>query len=218
VRMAIAMPILAVALVLAVPSQLRNRYTTLVKSQNDGSLTANEEEASGSTEARLELLKDSITTTIMHPLFGVGPGNFMVQQAQLALDRGEAYGMWHVTHNSYTELSSETGIPGLLIYLAFVVQCWRVLTRIRRRRYVSKDVRVMSQTLQAALVVLVTVAFFDSVGYGPNIPILAGLITALSVIARNQQVGYETKSRGNEATPSLPEPEYEPALTSPLYN
>lgn len=217
-RMVFALPILLVVLLLAVPANLRNRYTTVFAPQ-DEEVTYNQAEAIGSTQARLELLKDSITTTIRHPLFGVGPGNFMVAQVQLALDRGEAYGMWHVTHNSYTELSSETGIPGLLIYLAFVVQCWRVLGVIRRRRHVSKDVVAMSQTLRAALVVLVTVAIFDSVGYGPNVPIMAGLITALSFVARDEQARYKTESKRDEAAPpALPEPEYEPALTSPLYN
>lgn len=217
VQMVFALPILLVVLLLAVPSNLRNRYITVFKPHNEES-TYNEAEAIGSTQARLELLKDSIATTIRHPLFGVGPGNFQVAQAQLAIDRGEAYGMWHVTHNSYTELSSETGIPGLLIYLAFVVQCWRVLSVIRRRRHVSRDVVAMTQTIRAALVVLVTVAFFDSVGYGPNVPIMAGLITALSFIARDEQARYKTESKRDEAAPALPEPEYEPALTSPLYN
>jgi len=218
VRMVFAIPILIVALALTSTSNIRNRYTALFRPQDEEVLTGNEAEAIGSTEARLQLLKDSITTTIRHPLFGVGPGNFMVEQVQLALDRGEAYGMWHVTHNSYTELSSETGIPGLLIYLLFVFQCWKTLTLIRRRKYASKDVLVMSQTLRAAFLVLVTVATFDSVAYGPNIPIIAGLITALSFIARGQRVSYQDQSKRDETAPLLPEPEYEPALTSPLYN
>lgn len=218
VRLLIAMPILMMVLVLSAPSHLRNRYITWFAPRGEESLTDNQAEAIGSTEARLVLLKDSITTTIRHPLFGVGPGNFVVEQAQLAIDRGELYGMWHVTHNSYTELSSETGIPGLLIYSAFLFQCWKTLTLIRHRKYVSKDILVMSQTLRATFLFLVTVAIFDSVAYNPNLPILAGLITALGFIARDQRVPSKTEGKSEDIIPSLPEPEYEPALTSPLYN
>lgn len=216
-RMVFALPILVIGLALAAPSHLRSRYTTVFKPQDEHS-TYNEAEAIGSTELRLQLLKDSITTTLMHPLFGVGAGNFMVYQEQLALDRGDAYGLWHVTHNSYTQLSSELGFPGLLIFLAFLYQCWRTLSGIHRRRYLSKEVVVMSQTLRAAFLVLVTVAFFDSVAYAPDLPIMAGLATALSFIARDQRPPVKTESKHEETMPQLPEPEYETALTSPLYN
>ena len=45
----------------------------------------------------------------------------------------------------------------------------------------------MAMTLQAAFLVLVTVAFFESFGYEASVPIVAGLITALSTIAGQQR-------------------------------
>ncbi len=217
-RMLLSIPIVLLVVALAVPSQLRERYTTFFK-VNTVHETATEEEAIGSSETRLELLKDSITTTIKHPLFGVGPGNFMVEQAALATARGEAYGLWRVTHNSYTELSSETGIPGLIIYMVFLVQSWLVLGKILRKKHVPPEVLLMAQTLRASFLVLVTTAVSDSVAYDANIPIMAGLITALSLIARDQRIHYAArKQKKDERTAPAPfEPEYEPALTSPLY-
>jgi O-antigen ligase len=213
-RLIIATPVLLFALLLVVPSQLRERYTTLFRTQ---SMTTAQVEASGSSAARLELLKDSITMTIMHPLVGVGPGNFMVAQQNLALARGEPFGLWHVTHNTYTELSSEMGIPGLAIYVIFLFQCWKTLAIILRRRGVSEEVLLMAQTLRAALVVLATVAFFDSYGYNANIPILAGLITALSFIAHSQRIANKIASKSVENAPSLPEPAFEPAWSGSPY-
>ena len=81
----------------------------------------------------------STLTAVNHPLFGVGPGNFQVAQnwsLHHAVD--DPCGLWHVTHNSYTELSCEMGIPGLMIYLIFLLQCWRVLSSIIRKKYVTK--------------------------------------------------------------------------------
>jgi O-antigen ligase len=216
-KMIVAVPILLVGLVMMMPKQLRDRYTTLFEKKDPSQLTASEIDASGSSDARLELLLDSITLTLNHPFFGVGPGNFQVAQNGLAIQRGEPYGLWHVTHNTYTELSSEMGITGLLIYVAFLVQCWRVLSSIIRKKYVTKDVRVMAKTLQAAFLVMVTVAFFESFGYDVNIPIVAGLITALSFIARDQRPPQDLREKIEEPPAQLPEPEYEPAWSGRLY-
>jgi O-antigen ligase len=213
-KLIIALPVLFVGLVLVVPSGLRNRYTTLFKANE--SMTQEQVDAFNSSEARLKLLKDSIAITIRHPLFGTGPGNFMVAQSDLASARGEPYGLWHVTHNSYTQLSSEVGIPGLLIYLAFLVQCWRELRAIRKKK-VSRDVRVMAQTLGAALVILVTIAFFDSFAYNTNLPILAGLITALSFIAQAQRSSKTALSKSAGSSLSAQEAALEPAWSGPPY-
>lgn len=217
-RVLLAIPIVLLIVAFTVPSGLRARYTTFFAPKTDARLSGNAEEAAGSSEARLELLKDSITTTIRHPLFGVGPGNFMVEQEHLALARGEQYGLWRVTHNSYTELSSETGIPGLVIYLMFLYQCWRVLKLVLRRKHLSKEVKLMAHVLQASLLVMLTVAATDSAAYDTNLPILAGMITALSFIARDRAKIDTTQGKREEPAPEPYVPEYEPALTSPLYD
>ena len=67
-------------------------------------------------QARLALLKASWTATLEHPFLGVGPGIFMDYQANSARGSGER-GMWHVTHNAYTQVSSECGLPALVFYL-----------------------------------------------------------------------------------------------------
>ena len=176
-------------------------------------------DAAGSSEARLQLLLDSVYLTFAHPIFGVGPDDFQVAQNDLAVKRGQAYGLWHVTHNTYTELSCEMGIPGLLIYLAFLLQCWRVLflhysQEIHFRRMLC---RMMARVLQAAFLVMVTVAFFESFGYDTNIPIVAGLIAALSFVAQGQRPRKDSQIKIEEPPAQLPEPEYEPAWSGRLY-
>jgi hypothetical protein len=51
----------------------------------------------GSLEARKDLLKKSVMVALTHPVFGVGPGCFLL------VDQG-----WHVAHNAYTELVGHT--------------------------------------------------------------------------------------------------------------
>jgi hypothetical protein len=75
----------------------------------------------------------------------------------------------------------------------------------------------MAKTLQAAFLVMVTVAFFESFGYDVNIPIVAGLITALSFIARDQRPPQDLREKIEEPPAQLPEPEYEPAWSGRLY-
>ena len=206
-------PIILVLLIIMMPSQIRTRLTTVFSTNNDQPITVTEESALGSTQARLMLLKDSLLLTLEHPVFGVGPGNFQTVQNELAQQRGLRKGLWHETHNSYTQLSSETGLPGLIIYLAFLYQCWKVLKSIMRKRAegLSTEVRIMGETLRAAFLVLLTVAAFDSFAYNVNIPVLAGMITAMSFIAQRQRAAAKIPSSGVPELSELPEPDLEPA-------
>ena len=77
----------------------------------------------GSTQSRFELLKDSIRLTFANPLLGVGPGMFMVAQNTMARDEGEINGTWQGTHNTYTQFSSEVGIPALLMFVIVIYYC-----------------------------------------------------------------------------------------------
>jgi len=195
IRLALAIP-LAVALLVAVaPQQILSRYTTLFGTgiNADTAQTLSTEErnllvaAAASAEQRLQILKDSISMTMAHPLFGVGPNNFPVAQNDLAIARGQERGGWVVTHNTYTQISSEMGIPGLVLYLVFLYRCFKPLNSIVRTRHPGRtwqELHGLAKSLRASLVVLLTIALFDSYGYDPNILILAGLSCALTLIAQ----------------------------------
>ena len=97
-------------LVLAVlPQSMMQRYATLFTSDTD------DQEAVESTAARTHLLLSSIRFTIQHPIFGVGPGEFSDYEASVAKSEGRR-AAWQVTHNAYTQVSSENGIPALLFF------------------------------------------------------------------------------------------------------
>jgi O-antigen ligase len=111
-------------------------------------------EASGSAQQRKELFFQSLKVTAQHPLFGVGPGNFVVVS-----------GVWHVTHNSYTQISAEGGIPAFLLYLLIF---WRGIGNLRDiRKYpkTGKRIRLFSMALEASLAAYLVGSFFASDAY-----------------------------------------------------
>ena len=79
-----------------------------------GSLFGEEhKEAEESEASRSYLFWTSVEYSFAHPVFGVGPGqfsNYEGAQATAASRRGN----WHATHCSWTQVSSECGIPALL--------------------------------------------------------------------------------------------------------
>ena len=120
----------------------------------DPTTNSQKTEASESAQARKELLLKSLEVTAEHPLFGVGPGNFVVIS-----------GMWHATHNSYTQISAEGGIPAFLLYVLIL---WRAIANLRAiRKYpkTEKGIRVFSMALEASLAAYLVGSFFASVAY-----------------------------------------------------
>jgi O-antigen ligase len=86
--------------------------------------------AEESTEGRMELLRRSIEYTFEHPIFGLGLGNFnLVSGAQHS---GEP-NAWMGTHNTFTQVSSEAGLPALGLYLALLIVTARSMYRVRHR-------------------------------------------------------------------------------------
>jgi O-antigen ligase len=110
----------------------------------------------GSLDARRELLDQSISITLHHPIFGVGPGNFEVVTET-----------WHVTHNTYTELSSEGGIPSLLIFLTILGLTFRNLRGLGKapRYKTDPELRLFNSALWAGMWAYVVGAAFSSTAY-----------------------------------------------------
>jgi O-antigen ligase len=147
--------------------------------------------AYASAQERQQLLWRSIEVTMEHPLFGVGPGNF----EQLS-------GNWLVAHNSYTQMSSEGGIPALIFYVLIL---WSGFMNIRTARQFAKGQRqatLLAKGLHASLAGYVIGSFFLSVPFSFFPYILAAYTTALLWITKKS----EPQSWKLEATPVLPGP------------
>lgn len=113
-------------------------------------------DVAGSSDQRTELLKRSILVTIRNP-WGIGIGNFpLVGQHSLQ------------THNVFTQVSSELGIVGLILYLIFLVSPFRKLGAIERTEFAKENFGwfyYLSVGLQASIVAYMVSAFFAAVAY-----------------------------------------------------
>jgi O-antigen ligase len=216
IKLMVVLPIVFLAVLVLLPADLLLRYTTYFGTYDVFKASAMERVrmgAIGSAEVRKQLLIDSLIITLRHPLMGVGPGNFAVVQSELALARGDQRGFWHLTHNTYTQISSEMGVIGLVIYLAFLFNVLRVLNSIIRTRSPSpiwQNLRQLALPLRTAFIVFLPVAFFDSLAYTADVPILAGLATALGFMAQKQRAIDRAAKAPIVAAEPLLEPGLEP--------
>ena len=164
-------------LVLAVlPQTLLHRYATLFTNDSD------DIEAIESTQARTHLLKSSIQFTFQHPIFGVGPGEFSDYEADVAKIAGKK-GAWQVTHNAYTQVSSEAGIPALVLFLAAIFMSFRTFGRVYRAARSRPGLRSMAMACfccQLSLVGFCTATVFLSLAYTMYLPTMSGLALAFS--------------------------------------
>jgi len=110
----------------------------------------------GSSDQRRELLERSIIVTLRNP-WGIGIGNFPIVGVHNL-----------VTHNAFTQVSSEIGLLGLLAYLIFMVSPFRKLAAIERT-LLARDEHdwfyYMSIGLQASIVAYMVSSFFVAVAY-----------------------------------------------------
>jgi O-antigen ligase len=126
----------------------------------------------GSSSARSELLKKSVITSIAHPVFGVGMGNFHFVAAREA-----------ESHNAFTQVSSEMGLAAALIYAMFVVAPLRRLRRIEGECLSAKDrsrYYFLAVGLQVSIIGYMVASFFASVAYNFYVYYLVGYAICMS--------------------------------------
>jgi O-antigen ligase len=170
------------------PGQVASRLATVVDafySRGSEEMT----EADLSATQRRQLLSDSIRYTVTHPLTGVGPGQFTDVRWQEGVEEGRPKG-WLITHNTYTQVSSENGIPAFLFYLLFLFGIYRTLRVVRALNAPEshpgwRAVRSMRNCLMAAFVFYAICAFFLSTFGYMHVMLVAGLALALERVTRS---------------------------------
>ncbi|MBC7932472.1 MAG: O-antigen ligase family protein [Rubrivivax sp.] len=146
---------------LLLPPEFILRLLSVVGDGSDG----------GSAAQRQGLLIRSVYVSILHPLFGVGMNNFHI----LSLRE-------QVSHNAYTQVSAEMGLPALAFYVLFMLSTLKRLRRIERETYETRDrarVFYLAVGLQASLIGYMVSSFFASVAYLWYVYYLAGYALCL---------------------------------------
>lgn len=191
--------------VMSLSPQALDRYLTLFGSQGGG-VAARSAEAS--SQMRHQKLMESIELTLEHPIFGVGMGVFMPASVDVAKAKG-GHVDWEVSHNSYTQVSSEIGLPGFLILLGIYITAWRQLSAFDRaaKRLDRSDVRQLVFTLRVALIILCIHFCFDSMAYLFYMPLITGVIAAFALAHQPMLV--------EQAEAALPKVVVEPMWNQP---
>lgn len=164
--------VLGLAVVAYLPESTRDRY----RSWSPGPDAEGEfSEAAQSAQLRYRILQQGLKVSMQHPLLGVGMGNFMYA-ANEEFEKAGQRPVWRGAHNSYLQISSELGLPALLIYCALLVHSGRTSYRLARKgplEHQSLGWCVLAMTISFAIT-----SFFLGMPYAVFVPTLAALATA----------------------------------------
>ena len=154
--------------------------------------------------ARREELKRSLFVTLHHPLFGVGMNNYILYS-----------NVNHATHNAYTQVASELGVPAMVFYILFLITPLKGARRISRETSATRRGSrhyYLAVGLEASLIGYMISSFFLSVAYLWYIYFLVGyaicfrrLYEASLVEESGHAVsnGAAVKPAGHHAVPGL---------------
>jgi O-antigen ligase len=120
--------------------------------------------------------------TFTHPIFGVGPAQFANYEGNNNKVIG-THGYWHATHNTFTQASSESGIPAFFFFTAGLVSTYRMLNGAYRKARQRADCRDIETAVMCAMMGMVgfcTAAMFLNFAYFFYEPALGGLAIAIS--------------------------------------
>jgi hypothetical protein len=202
----VAVLVAVMVMTVALPGEMQRRYFTIFQAES-GELSQTDIAAIQSSYSRKMLFWDSVTLTLVHPIFGVGPGMFPVGQHDLAVARGERRGDWHATHNAYTQVSSETGFPGVILYVGAIYLSFASLRRIGKLKQSNPlvgELKSLATCLRISLLAFCSVACFSSIAYLPHLPILCGLTVGLQFAAQAALEQMEAERR--QFRPATPVP------------
>lgn len=175
----------AVFLYFLLPQSAVDRLATIVDSLNEERVAtmSTTSEAMASTRQRRELFQDTVDATLAHPVFGVGPGQFQVYRFDYLKK------LYFPSHNTYGQIASETGLPGLLLYVTFLAS---ILYSNRRSRKIlgsatdpdALQLKRISVHLDAALAYFAVCAFFMTCDRHPHQFVIAGLSIAVYSLSK----------------------------------
>ena len=187
-------------LLLTAPKYSLERYRTIFTGpQTEADFHA---EMYGSERQRKQLLQQSVAATFDHPLFGVGPGVFQVYMANLEKAEGK-WQEWAVSHNAYTQVSSEMGIPGFLLYVAALLTSWMGVQRIWRNRGNSMEARYLALATMCSLSGLFVGFFFAADAYQGWLPMITGFAVALNLDVARRPTAVRRDGTGARGGVSL---------------
>lgn len=168
-------------------------------------------EAVASSAHRQHLLTRALEMTVRNPLFGIGQAQF----PNVIWSEGKAGGVHEAalgTHNSYVQISSETGIPAFICYLSMLVLSIRrnlQIYKIASRFPELKDLETISFCWFSAAICYMAFSTFHHIGYSNLLPVLCGATIAMELLSRPYLQPYLRRNQpttGMRPPAGMPQP------------
>jgi O-antigen ligase len=182
-----AISIIATLSFAVIPRALLQRTVEL--SSGEALASADQDEAMQSQRTRMTLFWKSVEYTFQFPLLGVGPGQFAEYEGQHNIRQGYTHGIWQNTHNTFTQISSECGIPALLFYVASLIASFRLLNGVYReakKRSSCSDIQATAGYTTLALTAFIVAIAFLNFAYSIYVPSMIGLAVVIARSSREE--------------------------------
>lgn len=170
--------------ILFAPQVTSERLATFWGSPNNARNVAVTASAEESRASRSQLLYHSIEYTLERPIFGWGLGNFQAVH-------GERVGKpsaWLGTHNTFTQISSEAGIPALLLFLGLLMVTLGAMRRVSKacsRDPQNAELGFLARATAVSISSLMFASLFAHLPYEYYLYYVVGIAVSLRVIAQS---------------------------------
>jgi O-antigen ligase len=174
--------------VFSAPGVFWSRLDTLWNSDAPSSNgdTASAEE---STAGRVKLAQQAVRITLENPVFGVGVGNFPVVNGQ---ELGP--GWWLGTHNTFLQMSSEAGVPALLLLVfLFVTMLKHAKGLAAAYSGTDNELWLLGRATRISIWSFIISGFFAHLAYGYLLYYLCGIAAGLWIITQNSKQPADRK-------------------------
>ena len=172
VKMVFGSGVLLLVFLIISPTGYVDRMSTMLSPEQDYNRT----ESGG----RIEIWKRGIQLMMENPVLGVGPAAFEVAEATKHTDVVTGIsGKWSVAHNSFVQIGTELGIPGLVLFIMILVLSIRSLRRLRRELPEDSELRWLVNALEVSFYGYIVSGFFLSQAYSAALYLLLGLTVAV---------------------------------------
>jgi len=142
------------------------------------------ESAEMSTEGRIKLLEASVEDTLHYPVFGLGIGNFSVYHG----NQDDPIG-WYGTHNTFTQISSEAGLPALLLVVFLIATVIRHMKRVSNslaNDRANVELRLLARATLASALTFVFMCCFAHIAYEYLLYLVIGIAVGVWTIDRHR--------------------------------
>lgn len=183
----LALPVILV-IVAFVPGDTLHRLSLIaVRTTSNAPANSEENKAIESGLEREHLLIESVKYAIKNPLFGLGPGRF----PDAMWEDGKKVGRHEASlgsHNSYTQIASECGIPALIMFVAAIYLTIRSSYRLYRATLHDPAQAVLCAMAFTCFATSIAIAIdlgFHHMAYSGNMAIVLGLGVAIELATRH---------------------------------